>query len=294
MINKVFRGIKLRISNLKLCLKLNGNLKYLNSNLSFFKQNTTQPNKLMSNSKDINTNEITTKINNFSLEDDLNIKQFKKDNGKPLFVSVQGNIGSGKSTLVENMKQYYRNDPKICFLQEPVDLWNKVTDENGVTILENYYGDQKRWAFSFQIMAYISRLALVRKEMKKDYDIVISERCIYADNHVFAKMLYDEGKINEIDYKIYMMWFNEFTDEFPLDKVIYIRTKPETSEQRVIKRSRQGEAIPLEYLSKCHDYHENWLNSTQNVLTIDGEVDVYDRPDTVNTWINKIEHFCVQ
>ena len=44
-------------------------------------------------------------------------------------------------------------------------------------------------------MAYISRLTLIRQALRENYDIIFTERSIYTDRNVFAKMLYDSGKI---------------------------------------------------------------------------------------------------
>ena len=38
-------------------------------------------------------------------------------------VSIEGNIGSGKSTLMKNLKEYYKNNNQVLFLKEPVDEW---------------------------------------------------------------------------------------------------------------------------------------------------------------------------
>ena len=41
--------------------------------------------------------------------------------------SIDGNIGSGKSTLMANLRDYYKDDPNVIFLKEPVDEW-EITD----------------------------------------------------------------------------------------------------------------------------------------------------------------------
>lgn len=191
----------------------------------------------------------------------------------PRIISIEGNIGSGKSTMVEYLKQHLQNDPSICFLQEPVDTWNTITDKNDVNIIENYYKDQKKYAFQFQMMAYISRISILRDALKKDYELIITERSIFTDANVFAKMLYDEGNIEETEYKIYNLWFNEFIKDIPNISLVYVQTTPEICYQRVLLRNRIGECIPVEYLKKCHEYHENWINKNKeclNILTIDG------------------------
>jgi deoxyadenosine/deoxycytidine kinase len=214
-------------------------------------------------------------------------------------ISIDGNIGSGKSTLVADLKErlgYDKNkNINICFLQEPIDLWNTIRDENDVTILENYYKDQVKYAFTFQMMAYISRLSMLKREINKNkYDIIITERSTNTDRYVFAKMLYDEKKIEKIQYEIYLKWFDEFISEIPQIEVIYIRTFPHVAHERVKKRAREGESvIELEYLKRCHEYHENWLMKKERGLSLvfDGNVNIYDEPKVLENWIDTIKTY---
>ena len=149
-------------------------------------------------------------------------------------VSIEGNIGSGKSTLLENLKQYFSDNTNVIFLKEPVDEWSKIMDENGVTILEKFYNDQSKYGFSFQIMAYISRLKLLKEAIQQlktansnESFVIITERSLYTDKNVFAKMLYDGGKIEEINFQIYLNWFHTFAEDYPINKIIYVKTSPE-------------------------------------------------------------------
>jgi deoxyguanosine kinase len=70
-----------------------------------------------------------------------------------IIVSIEGNIGSGKSTLLAKLREIYENDVNVVFLKEPVDEWEKIKDENGVSILEKFYEDQNKYSFPFQMMA---------------------------------------------------------------------------------------------------------------------------------------------
>jgi deoxyadenosine/deoxycytidine kinase len=107
-------------------------------------------------------------------------------------VSIEGNIGSGKSTLLSNLRETLKDRNDIVFLKEPVDEWEKITDENGLTMLEKFYSNQKAYSFPFQMMAYISRLALLKEAVKNNpSSIIITERSLFTDKMVFAKMLYD-------------------------------------------------------------------------------------------------------
>ena len=206
-------------------------------------------------------------------------------------ISIEGNIGSGKSTLLTQLKSLYAADPSICFLEEPVSIWNTITDASGVTILEKYYADQKRYAFSFQMMAYISRISVMRAALKENkYRLIIIERSVYTDSAVFAKMLFDDKKIEDVEYMIYSKWVNEFISDFPPVKFIYVQAEPEVSFTRVGIRNRQGEVIPLEYLQSCHKYHEDWLlvKNKCPVLLLNANVDIkYALPK----WLKDIEAF---
>ena len=188
--------------------------------------------------------------------------------------SIEGNIGSGKSTIVELLKDLKFNK-EVVFLREPVDIWNTIKDKENNTILSKFYTDANKYAFSFQIMAYISRLSLLRQAIKTHSNkIIITERCIETDKNVFAKMLYDDGKIEEINYKIYLQWFDEFVKDFPVTAFIQINTSPEKCYERVIQRNRNGETIPLDYLKKCNDYHDMWFNNMNaNIITINNNID---------------------
>ena len=220
-------------------------------------------------------------------------------------VSIEGNIGSGKSTLLSNLRQYYENNSNVVFLKEPVDEWEKIKDENGETILKKFYADQEKYSFPFQMMAYVSRIKVLRdtlKTIKTDIEdkniIIITERSLYTDKMVFAKMLYDTKKIEHVNYQIYLNWFDTFSDEFPVNKVVYVKTSPDKCYQRIVKRSRTGEEnIPLEYLTSCSIYHDNMLDKENqecvclDQLILDGNVDIYENENQVNEWINEIEKF---
>ena len=216
-------------------------------------------------------------------------------------ISIDGNIGSGKSTLVEKMKEYYTDtqsdstiNMKICFLQEPVDIWDTITDKEGKTILEHFYSNQEKYSFAFQMMAYISRLATIKTALKKRYDIIFTERSIFTDCNVFAKMLYDDGKMSEIEYTIYNKWFDEFINDLPEVEYIYLKTDPEIAFNRIIKRGRIGENIPLEYLTKCHEYHENWLDEHSSKCVINCNADIEESPEIISEWLKTIDKYITQ
>jgi deoxyguanosine kinase len=108
-------------------------------------------------------------------------------------ISIEGNIGAGKSTLIELLKTKF---PSVVFVDEPVDVWGTVKDSRGVTILEKYYENQTRYAFAFQMMAFITRVSRLRTALESNpHSIIVTERSVFTDREIFAKMLHDAGKI---------------------------------------------------------------------------------------------------
>lgn len=214
---------------------------------------------------------------------------------KTTIISIDGNIGSGKSTLYKDLQRFYSTNSKIYFVPEPVDEWSHIKDKKGVPILTNLYKNTEKYAFRFQMMAYISRLSLLRKVVKShNYDIIITERCVYTDKNVFAQMLYDDNKIEHDEFQIYLNWFEEFLDELKIAGIVYVKADPEICNYRVKKRSREGETIPLSYLTSCHNYHERWINNEKiPILTIDANHDTSaeENNNLRNIWLNKINNW---
>ena len=191
--------------------------------------------------------------------------------------SIEGNIGSGKSSYVKFLKENYKkiSGLQVIYLPEPVKSWEKIKDETtGENIIEKFYKDQTKYSFSFQMMAYISRIKQL-KDALSDHEnvIIITERSVFTDKNVFASMLREDGKMEEIEYKIYNEWFNYFTKDVKINGIIYLNASAEVCEKRVIQRNRKGENIPLEYLKKCNQKHDDWLLNDEHTLKLNADDD---------------------
>ena len=203
---------------------------------------------------------------------------------RPLMISIEGNIGSGKSSILYHLEQYFNltdldHNRNIMFLKEPVDEWSTICDASGETILAKFYKDPAKYAFAFQIMAYATRLNSLRKTIAENPEctILICERSLEADKQIFANMLHDDGLIDDVSYQIYCRNFSEYAPDFKVDKVVYIDASPEKCFSRIAKRSRNGESnIELAYLEKCKKYHDMWLccDKTVDSTTVDSSVEL--------------------
>lgn len=190
---------------------------------------------------------------------------------KPIIVSIEGNIGVGKSTLLTDIETIcHRDNFDIECLFEPVKQWEDVRDPvTNETMLTKYYREPAKYAFPFQIMAYSTQVhqllhTITKPDAKK---IVLTERSLESNHEVFTKMLYDNTLIEDTSYQIYKM--NADTHKMSYnnrpnlntDAYIYLKSSPETCMERIHKRNRGGESqITLDYLEDCHHYHETWLN----------------------------------
>ena len=214
---------------------------------------------------------------------------------------MEGNIGSGKSTLLKEMSKeitsistneflFFKREYSIIYVQEPVDIWNTIKDSKNNTILENFYSDKRKFAFPFQMLAFISRAQQINKiisenkKLKKDV-IIISERSVFTDKEVFAKMLYHSGDINDIEYAIYLKWFEELTEKIKNSGIIHLNTPPNVAKDRVISRNRTGEdKIDFDYLLNLHNYTSHWLKKEENVLTLE-----YNNENLISEIVNFIK-----
>ena len=140
---------------------------------------------------------------------------------------------------------------------------------------------------------FLIRMTVIKEAITNNPDkIIITERSVYTDREVFAKMLHDDKKIDDISYQIYFAMFNEFLDHSTdLDKMIFVNTDHNICNQRVNKRNRDGEKISLEYLEKCGTYHKNWLLGLNDVLVLDGNIEFENDQNIINNWIKQILDF---
>ena len=210
-----------------------------------------------------------------------------------MLVTIEGNIGSGKSTIINYLRNLKSDD--IVFVDEPVAEWLSIKNDDGKNALEVFYEDQKENSFWFQILAYITRLRNLLKTIEEHTNkIIICERSIYTDKYVFAKMLYESGNLSEMEWKTYSYWFDTFKDKTKLDLILYVNTEPEECYNRIIKRNRPEEInkISKDYLTMCHNKHLEWFEDNKNnehqtkIINIDGHNSV----DEVMNFVKLITH----
>lgn len=195
-----------------------------------------------------------------------------------IIISLDGNIGAGKSTLLQEIR---RRIPEIHVVDEPVDQWTYLVDEHERNMLELFYEDKKRWGYTFQTCALLTRqknmdsmINHVNKTTSTP-QIILTERSILTDKYIFADMLYRTGNMTLLEWKLYNTMFDMINQQQSVHAIIYISTSSLTSKTRIEKRGRpEEENITYKYLNELDRQHQSWLNTTSlPVLTLSTEAD---------------------
>jgi len=211
----------------------------------------------------------------------------------PVFISLEGNIGAGKSTFLAHLEKRLQGSTDFAFLREPVHIWDTIRDGSGNTILKKFYQEPEKYAFAFQVMTYTTRYQELKRILQEhpECKVIICERSLEADKQIFAKMLHDDGVMDDVMYSIYETYFTMYEGAFQMDGIIYVRAEPEVCYERIEKRSRDGEnKISSDYLKNCHAYHESWLNHCKTPL-LSLNVNDDDNDENVKSWLNKTYDF---
>ncbi len=225
----------------------------------------------------------------------LNIESY---NSKRLIMYlIEGNIGAGKSTFLELIQAHW---PHIEVAFEPVNAWQK--EEHGQSLLQNFYTNPQRWAYSMESFTLINRIIDNNRQQTTSRTITLAERSIYSGFHCFAKNSFLNQYMSPIEWNIYKQWFDFLTKHSDFRKpkgFIYLRTSPEVAYQRIIKRSRSAEnLISLDYVTQIHLRHEELLLSATisdlPVLVLDANLEFNSNSQVLTDMFLKLEQFLKQ
>ncbi|MEX0707618.1 MAG: deoxynucleoside kinase [Woeseia sp.] len=162
---------------------------------------------------------------------------------------MAGNIGAGKSTMVEFLSRTYGISP----FYEP-------SEDN--PYLPDFYRDMKRWAFHSQ-MYFLSHKFRIHQALDRTPGVVVLDRTIFEDAEVFATALREMKHIDRRDWQTYWSFYQSILDAIqPPDLMIYLRCSIRTLRKRIRLRGREMEQdIPLSYLKRLDRLYERWIDS---------------------------------
>lgn len=180
---------------------------------------------------------------------------------KPL-IWIEGNIGSGKSTLTRIIE----NRLGFRGFYEPVDT---------NPYLKMFYEDPKRWAFPMQIHLLQRRYAIQQQSAweaishSSEYNGSVIDRGIPGDR-VFAKIHTDDGNIHPLEWQTYEEFYATMVHSLrPPSLMIYLDVPPRECYFRARKRARDQESVVedqefLDYLFKLETYYRELLDQLRS------------------------------
>jgi deoxyadenosine/deoxycytidine kinase len=190
------------------------------------------------------------------------------------FIAIAGNIGSGKSSLLDFLTSTYDVSP----FYEP-------NDDN--PYLPDFYKDMKRWAFQSQLF-FLSNKFRIHQEADRTAGVVIQDRTIFEDAEIFATALRQMRKIDKRDWQTYWSFYQTILKAIQApDLMIYLRCPMRALRRRIRVRGRKMEQdIPLSYLKRLERLYESWIEeyTLGEVLVLESDSlnfvdDLVDRQD---------------
>ena len=196
------------------------------------------------------------------------------------FITVAGNIGAGKSTLVGLLGSHLGWEPYF----EPMA---------NNPYLADFYADMPQWGFHSQIF-FLSHRLHVYHELDQCGDSVILDRSLYEDAEIFANNLYINGIMSERDFNTYQSLYHSLLDFLPVpDLVVYLRASVDTLLERISKRGRTYEkSISRDYLEQLNGSYEKWIAgfSLCPILTIPADnLDFVSKPTHMDLILQKVK-----
>jgi len=163
------------------------------------------------------------------------------------FIAVAGNIGVGKTTMVEFLCHAYGFRPFV----EP-NLLNPYLDD--------FYADMPRWAFHSQI-SFLSHKLRIHMDLMVEPNTVVQDRTIYEDAEIFARYLHSSGAMDDRDWSTYCELYGAMRQALaPPDLLIVLRCSQRAIRRRIKQRGRANEQqIPSKYLRKLSELYEDWF-----------------------------------
>jgi len=164
-------------------------------------------------------------------------------------IAIAGNIGAGKSTLVEFLSRTYGISP-----------YYEPSEDN--PYLPDFYRDMKRWSFHSQLY-FLSNKFRIHQELDQMPGLVVLDRTIFEDAEIFATALHDMKHMDDRDWETYSNFYRSILDAIkPPDLMIYLRCSMRTLRKRIKLRGRAMEQdVPLAYLKRLERLYETWIGS---------------------------------
>lgn len=163
-------------------------------------------------------------------------------------IVIDGVVGVGKTTLMDLVSSELGYQK---FLEPVVDN----------PILDKFYKDRKRYAFTLQIFFLNKRFKML-KEAAKVKEKTVMDRSIYGDV-IFAKLLNNNKEMSDDEFDIYMELLANMLDHVDAPKLmIYLKIDTDSAIKRIENRGRDYEQIvEREYWENLNKEYNDYFNN---------------------------------
>ena len=172
------------------------------------------------------------------------------------YIVVEGNIGSGKTTLANMISKNYDRE---LILEEFADN----------TFLPQFYNQPDRYAFPLEL----SFLAERYNQLKKKLAQLPEQR--FVSDYLFEKsLLFAKVNLKEEEFDLYQKFYDLLVNDIPKpDLIIYLDKDISNLQANIEKRGRAFEKdISDKYLQQIHDgYTQIFQNPNLNVIKIESD-----------------------
>ncbi|MGX7419752.1 deoxynucleoside kinase [Carnobacterium gallinarum] len=186
-------------------------------------------------------------------------------------IVLAGMIGAGKSTYTKLISDALDSEA----------FYESVDDNR---ILEKFYEDPKRWAFSLQIYFLNTRFRSIKDALQHQNNVL--DRSIYEDA-LFTKINYEEGNMSDAEMDTYLDLLDNMMEELDTmpkkspDLLIYLRGSLDTVLERIKKRGRSFEQIEnntdlLNYYKHLHSRYDGWFEEYDKSPTLVIDINQHD------------------
>ncbi len=195
-----------------------------------------------------------------------------------LIYSVEGAIGVGKSTFLDELTCYVNGNDflhrKVLIVPEPIEDWCRPGAVEGgeeMSPLEAFYDNPEENAAIFQVYVLLSRMDYLQnrlEEFRNQFDeypsVIFVERFGgLADEEVFVRVLCDRGIIKIHQFEIYMRILSSLKShciQYEDLALIYITAPFNTTRIRIAQRAREAENVAdIGHILRIYNRYEAWL-----------------------------------
>ena len=170
------------------------------------------------------------------------------------YVAIEGNIGSGKTSLSNLMSDEF--NAKIVL--------ERFADN---PFLPKFYEDQERFAFPLEMSFLADRYQQLTDDLAQ-FDLF--KNFIVSDYYIFKSLIFAQVTLQKEEYALYRKMFDIMYKEISKpDLYIYLYQNTDRLLENIKKRGRIYEQnIEASYLQKIHVGYTNFIKTEQDLNTL--------------------------